>query len=194
MLFVLLEVPPKWSPHWYYCPFPILHIAARMIFLKYKYNITSLFLLKSVCVCAQLLSDVQLFMNPWTVACQAPLFMEFSRREYWSMLPFPTPGGFPDPRIDPTPLVSPALADGFFTAAPPGKPLHTYEGMCEDIHTYINFTRDDSTHWHDQMFNIEIRLIIFFAAKDGEALYSQQKQDQELTVAQTWTSDLNCRK
>jgi len=39
-------------------------------------------------------------------------------------------------------------------------------------------------HWHDQMVNTEIRLIIFFAAKDGEALYSQQKQDQELTVAQ----------
>ena len=42
----------------------------------------------------------------------------------------------------------------------------------------------DSTHGHHQMVNTEIRLIIFFAAKDGEALYSQQKQDQELTVAQ----------
>ena len=41
-----------------------------------------------------------------------------------------------------------------------------------------------STHGHHQMVNTEIRLIIFFAAKDGEALYSQQKQDQELTVAQ----------
>ena len=39
-------------------------------------------------------------------------------------------------------------------------------------------------HGHHQMVNTEIRLIIFFAAKDGEALYSQQKQDQELTVAQ----------
>ena len=38
--------------------------------------------------------------------------------------------------------------------------------------------------WTSQMVNIEIRLIIFFAAKDGEALYSQQKQDRELTVAQ----------
>ena len=37
------------------------------------------------------------------------------------------------------------------------------------------------------MVNIEMRLIIFFAAKDGEALYSQQKQDKELTVAQPWT-------
>ena len=45
-------------------------------------------------------------------------------------------------------------------------------------------TREDSTHGHYQMVNTKIRLIIFFAAKDGEALYSQQKQDQELTMAQ----------
>ena len=44
-----------------------------------------------------------------------------------------------------------------------------------------NNTRDDSTHGHHQMVNIEIRLIICFAVKDGEALYRQQKQDQELT-------------
>ena len=43
--------------------------------------------------------------------------------------------------------------------------------------------KEDSTHGHYQMGNTEIRLIIFFAAKDGEALYSQQKQDRELTVA-----------
>ena len=48
-----------------------------------------------------------------------------------------------------------------------------------------NDTREDSTHGHHQMVKTEIRLIIFFAAKDGEALYSQQKQDQELTVAQS---------
>ena len=47
-----------------------------------------------------------------------------------------------------------------------------------------NNTREDSIHGHHQMVDTEIRLIIFFAAKDGEALYSQQKQDQELTVAQ----------
>ena len=46
----------------------------------------------------------------------------------------------------------------------------------------------DSTHGHHQMVNNEIRLIIFYAAKDGEALYSQQKQDQELTVAQIMNS------
>ena len=40
-------------------------------------------------------------MTPWTVACQAPLSVEFSRQEYWSGLPFPTPGDLPDPRIEP---------------------------------------------------------------------------------------------
>ena len=51
-----------------------------------------------------------------------------------------------------------------------------------------NNTKEDSTHGHHHMVNTEIRLIIFFVAKDGEALYSQQKQDQELTVAQTMNS------
>ena len=51
-----------------------------------------------------------------------------------------------------------------------------------------NNTREDITHGHHQMVNTEIRLIIFFAGKDGEALYSQQKQDQELTVAHIMNS------
>ena len=54
--------------------------------------------------------------------------------------------------------------------------------------TLFNNTREDSTHGHHQMVNTEIRLIIFFAAKDGEALYSQQKQDREVTVAQIMNS------
>ena len=51
-----------------------------------------------------------------------------------------------------------------------------------------NNIRDNSTHGHHQMVNIKIRLIIFFAAKDGEAPYSQQKQDLGLTVAQIISS------
>ena len=57
-------------------------------------------------------SRVQLFVTLWTVAHQAPLYMEFSRREHWSRLPFPTLGNFSDPGIKP---VSPAFAGGFFT-------------------------------------------------------------------------------
>ena len=56
------------------------------------------------------------------------------------------------------------------------------------INPSSNNIREDSTHGHHQMTNTEIRLIIFFAVKDGEALYSQQKQDQELTVAQIMNS------
>ena len=51
-----------------------------------------------------------------------------------------------------------------------------------------NNVRDDTTHGHHQMVNTKIKLIIFFAAEDGKALYSQQKQDQELTVAQISSS------
>ena len=64
------------------------------------------------------------------------------------------------------------------------------EGLCHTLcipgllTPSSNNTRDDCTHGHHQMVNTEIRLIIFFAAEDGEALYSQQKQDPELTVAQ----------
>ena len=62
-----------------------------------------------------------------------------------------------------------------------------------------NNTREDSTHGYHQIVNNKIRLIIFFAAKDGESLNSQQKQDRELTVAQIMNSllpdsDLNLRK
>ena len=51
----------------------------------------------------KLLSHVQLFVSPWTVAHQAPPSMEFFRREYWSGLPFPSPGDLPDPGIKPRP-------------------------------------------------------------------------------------------
>ena len=50
-----------------------------------------------VCVCVCVL--VQLFVTPWTVACQTPLSMGFSRQEYWSGLPFPSPGHLPNPGI-----------------------------------------------------------------------------------------------
>ena len=54
--------------------------------------------------------------------------------------------------------------------------------------TLFQNTREDSTHGHHQMVNTKIRLIIFFAAKDGDTVYSQQKQDRELTVAQIMNS------
>ena len=61
-----------------------------------------------------MLSCVQLFAILWIGAHQAPVSMEFSRKEYWGGLPFPTPGNLPDPGIEPASLVSPALAGDFF--------------------------------------------------------------------------------
>ena len=67
-------------------------------------------------------SPVQLFVTPRiTIARQAPLSMRFSRQEYWSGFPCPTPGDLPDTGIEP---VSAALAGEFFTTELPGKPLH----------------------------------------------------------------------
>ena len=63
-----------------------------------KYNFTWVYMY--VCVCV-LVSHVQLFATPWTPACQTPLSMGFSRQEYWSGLPFSSPGGLPDPGIEP---------------------------------------------------------------------------------------------
>ena len=58
---------------------------------------------------------VQLYMTLWTAAYQTPLSMRFSRQEYWSGLPFPSPGDLPDPGMEAVSLMSPALAGRFFT-------------------------------------------------------------------------------
>ena len=65
----------------------------------------------------KLLSCVQLFATPWTIACQAPLSMGFSRQEYWSGLPFPSPGYLPDPGFEPR---SPALQADSLESEPLG--------------------------------------------------------------------------
>ena len=82
-------------------------------------------LCECLCVhaCTQSLSYVWLFATPWTVACQASLAVGFSRQEYWSGMPFPPPGDLPDSRIEPASPAFFALAGGFFTTAPPRKPI-----------------------------------------------------------------------
>ena len=75
--------------------------------------------LRLCCVC-QSYSHVQFFVTPWTVACQASLFMEFSRQEYWHGLLFPYPGGLPNPGIE---AQSPTLQADFLPSELPGKPF-----------------------------------------------------------------------
>ena len=69
-----------------------------------------------VCVCC-VFSPVRLFVTPWTIAHQAPLFMGFPR-QYWSGLPFPSPGDLPNPGIEPR---SPTLQADSLLSEPPGK-------------------------------------------------------------------------
>ena len=74
-------------------------------------------------------SRVQLFAPPWTIAYDAALSMGFSRQEYWSGLPFPSPGDLPDPGIEPG---SPTLEADALTSEPPGKPNANYQGVIVD--------------------------------------------------------------
>ena len=72
------------------------------------------------------LSRVRLFATPWTVAYQASPSMGFSRQEYWSGVPLPSPGDLPDPGIEPG---SPALEADALTSEPPGKMLSLDIGL-----------------------------------------------------------------
>ena len=80
-----------------------------------------------------MLSRVQLFATPQTIAHQATLSIGFPRQEYWSGLPFPPPGDFPDPWIKPVSLASPALQTDFFTIRA------TWEGTPSTMRLYLSF-------------------------------------------------------
>ena len=81
-----------------------------------------------LCMPAQLLSRVRLFVTLWTAARQAPLSMEFFKQEHWRGLPFPpTGGGLPDSGFESSVFCAPSIASGFFTVEPSGKPIsHVY--------------------------------------------------------------------
>ena len=81
-------------------------------------------MLNKVKVKVKSLSRVRLFATPWTVAHQAPPFMGFSRQEYWSGLPSPSPGDLHDPGIE---LRSPALQADALTSETPGKPILSFK-------------------------------------------------------------------
>ena len=78
------------------------------------------------CCWAESLSRVWLFATPWTVACQAPLSMGFSRQEYWSGLPCPSPGDLPNPGVESR---SPTLQVGSLSSEPPGGLQPNLEGV-----------------------------------------------------------------
>ena len=77
----------------------------------------------SECMCAKSLQSCPALCDLWTITLQVSMSMGFSRQEYWSELPFPSPGDLPKPGIKPGSLMSPALAGRCFTtSAPLGSP------------------------------------------------------------------------
>ena len=91
-----------------------------------------------MCVCVRALSCVQPFATPQTVACQAHLSMDFSRKAYWNRLLFPPPGDLPGPGIKPASPASPALAGRFFTY------------ICSSISLSLSLSHTH-THTHSRM-------------------------------------------
>ena len=96
----------------------------KSVSLRHLFFFPNVQIYNTMCVCAQLFNCVQFFATPLTVAHQAPLSIEFSRQEYWSGLWFLSSGDLPDSGMEPMSPVSPALAGGFFTTEPPGKPYY----------------------------------------------------------------------
>ena len=76
------------------------------------------------------LSHVRLFATPWTVVYQVSASMGFSRQEYWSVLPFPSPGDLPDPGIEPG---SPALQVDVLPSEQPRKCVYPYLTVCNPM-------------------------------------------------------------
>ena len=109
-----------------YSCFTVFASSVEKLNQLYKYTHTPNW---SVCVSeVKSLSSVRLFVIPWTIAYQPPPSMGFSRQEYWTGLPFPSPGDLPDPGIEPG---SPAFQAGALTSEPPN--IYTYG---PNIYTY----------------------------------------------------------
>ena len=112
-------------------------------------------------VCACVLSRIQLFVTPWTKARQTPLCIGFSRQEYWSGLPFPSPGDLSDPGMEPPAPVTPALIGRWILyhwvtwgscprinthTQPPPLSNATIQATCFNLWTFINTSLSPKAH------------------------------------------------
>ena len=110
-------------------------------------------------------------MTLWTVAHQAPLSVEFSRQEYWSVLPFPSPGDLRDPGTEPESSMSAASAGNFSPLVPPRKPFFFNVKRCKIFQV-------GSVHW---FYSERMWLIFFFSSSrrsTGFKVRKHQLQDQ----------------
>ena len=83
-------------------------------------------------------NHVRFFAITWTIACQAPLSMGFSRQEYWSEKLFPSPGDLSNPGTEPMSPLSPHWQVDPLPLAPPGKPIYTYSFAVHLKHDTVN--------------------------------------------------------
>ena len=132
-----------------YCVLVCVYVYVLVRTLNMKFGFLTYFNLHMQCSAVQcVFSHVHLFVTPLTVALQAPLSMEFSRQEYQSGVPFPSPGDLLHAGMKLTSLASPALTGGFFATAPPGKQsvytlllVHSYNTLqvlccAKDLNTF----------------------------------------------------------
>ena len=122
----------QWLNYTHICTYICTHICI------YVYMYTHMYVYMYMCV----LRGVWLYAAPWTVACQAPLSMEFSRQVYWSQLPFPTLGALPDLGIEPMSCIS----------CTGRQILYHQHHLGSGVHIYILFFRlfsriDYYKHW-----------------------------------------------
>ena len=128
--------------------------------------------------CAFVLSHVRLFAIQWTVACQAPLSVEFPRQQYWSRLPFPSPEDLPDPAITP---VSPALAGDFF--------FFNHWATWEALTLPSNYTPARNVSWsYLRLVKVNITR---WTGKEYNRIQNTTKQLVSLSFFPSWTPGLN---
>ena len=135
----LRKSSPVLHTSWKKAPFLVFFLVLKLRCLTCSFISAPSFPNSALNVSACTLSRVRLFVTPGTVAHQAPLSMGFSRQEYWSGLPFPSPGDLPDPGIDPHLLHLLHWQADSFTVETPGTPLNVT--LCE-------FWYPPSSHLH----------------------------------------------
>ena len=109
-----------------------------------------------MCVHTYTFSHVQFFETPWTLARSASLSLEFSTHEYWSSLPYLTPGNLPNPVIEPTSLASPVLIVRLLTTASCREPIELYLKVPMSAgrdwgQEEKGTTEDEMAGWHHQL-------------------------------------------
>ena len=135
----------------FFCPILCLRLpqclSAYVIAYIYIYIYIYIYLLQNICLCV---SRSVRSNSSWPWAHQVPLSMGFSRQEYWSGLPFPTPGDLPNPVIKPMSLESPTLAGRFFTTSTTWE-AHTITGLSPDCvyrpFCHLNLILDSLGRW-----------------------------------------------